>query len=213
MTAQQHGRPLGPRWLPNGATIDEYRTFLTTAVRNPAMVGAATPTSRTVADTVAEIVPTSGSPVVVELGPGTGALSGAIQRRLPEGGRHIGIELSEDLVHHLRRSFPDLEAVHGDARNLRGLLDELHVARADAVVTSIPWSLLAEETRSAILDQCARAMAPDAAFTALVCPPMQFTPGGTGFRRRLRATFDEVLTHVTWRNLPPILHYTCRRPK
>lgn len=192
--------------------LEEYRTFFQTAVRNPKMVGAATPTSAAVAATVAQVVPTTGSPVVVELGPGTGSLSNGIHRRLPEGARHIGIELGESMVEHLRAHKPWMEIVHGDAGDLLALLDKHKIDRVDAIISSIPWSLLAADAQNHILRQAAEALAPQGAFTALTYLPADQTPGGRRFRTRLGQTFDEVLTHTTWRNLPPILHYICRRP-
>jgi phosphatidylethanolamine/phosphatidyl-N-methylethanolamine N-methyltransferase len=212
----QRGSNAAPRigkTTQNAATkLDEYRTFFQTAVRNPKMVGAATPTSAAVAATVAQVVPTTGTPVVVELGPGTGALSNGIRRRLPEGARHIGIELGKSMVEHLRANKPWMEIVHGDASDLLALLDKHGVERVDAVISSIPWSLLSGDAQDHILRQAAEALAPQGAFTALTYLPADQTPGGRRFRTRLTQTFDEVLTHTTWRNLPPILHYICRRP-
>nr|WP_188986626.1 methyltransferase domain-containing protein [Saccharopolyspora subtropica] len=176
------------------------------------MVGAATPTSAAVAATVAQVVPTTGTPVVVELGPGTGSLSNGIHRRLPAGARHIGIELGKELVEHLRAHKPWMEIVHGDAADLLALLDKHGVDRVDAVISSIPWSLLPGDAQDHILRQAAEALAPQGAFTALTYLPADQMPGGRRFRAKLTQTFDEVLTHITWRNLPPILHYICRRP-
>ncbi|WP_235884040.1 class I SAM-dependent methyltransferase [Saccharopolyspora elongata] len=192
--------------------LDEYRTFFQTAVRNPRMVGAATPTSAAVAATVAQVVPTTGTPVVVELGPGTGSLSDGIHRRLPTGSRHVGIELGEGMVEHLRAHKPWMEIVHGDASDLLALLDKHNIDRVDAVISSIPWSLLPSDAQNHILRQAAEALAPQGAFTALTYLPADHTPGGRRFRARLTQTFDEIITHTTWRNIPPILHYICRRP-
>ncbi|NHD16622.1 MULTISPECIES: methyltransferase domain-containing protein [unclassified Actinopolyspora] len=212
MTAQHHGRRAPERRTPGGTPLAEYGRFFRTALRSPTTVGAATPTSQVVGRTVAQVVPRSGAPVVVELGPGTGSLSGAIHHRLPGAGRHIGIELDEGLVRHLRTNYPRMETVHADARDLRGVLDRLGVEAADVIVTSIPWSLLPENAQGDILRQCHEALTPAGVFTALTYLPMQHTPTGRRFGTRLHSDFDEVLTHVTWRNLPPILHYTCRRP-
>lgn len=192
--------------------LAEYRTFLGTAVRNPKMVGAATPTTAATAATVAQVVPTTGSPVVVELGPGTGSLSNGIARRLPDGARHIGIELSRELTDHLRTTKPWMDVAHGDAGDLRTLLDELGVERADAIISSIPWSLLSGTDQDHILDQVTDSLNPHGAFTALTYVPAGRTSGGRDFRGRLGRTFDEVVTHTTWRSFPPILHYICRRP-
>lgn len=203
--------PLG-RFLPTPQTVDEYRTFFSTALRHPAMLGAATPTSHAVAATVAQVVPTTGTPTVVELGPGTGSLSGAIRDRLPRGSRHIGIELNEDLVAHLRGHKPWLEVMQGDARDLAVLLDKLDIPEVDAVVSSIPWSLLPDDVQADILEQAVSRLAPHGAFTALTYLTALHRAGGKRFRQRLTARFDEVLTHTTWQNVPPILHYLCRRP-
>ncbi|GAA2809369.1 class I SAM-dependent methyltransferase [Saccharopolyspora taberi] len=210
---QEAAKPLRSRAATGAATMfTEYRTFFATAVRNPRMVGAATPTSAAVAATVAQVVPTTGTPVVVELGPGTGSLSNGIRERLPAGARHIGIELGADLAEHLREHKPWMEVIHGNAGDLLSLLDERGIGKVDAVISSIPWSLLPDEEQDHILKQTTEALAPNAAFTALTYLPADRTAGGRRFRVRLAETFDEVLTHTTWRNLPPILHYLCRRP-
>ncbi|MEU5848046.1 class I SAM-dependent methyltransferase [Saccharopolyspora shandongensis] len=211
MTPQQD-QQIGKVGQNAASKLDEYRTFFQTAVRNPRMVGAATPTSAAVAATVAQVVPTTGTPVVVELGPGTGSLSDGIHRRLPEGARHVGIELGEGMVEHLRAHKPWMEIVHGDAGDLLALLDKHNIDRVDAVISSIPWSLLPSDAQNHILRQAAEALAPQGAFTALTYLPADQTPGGRRFRARLRHTFDEIITHTTWRNIPPILHYICRRP-
>lgn len=200
------------QWLPDAATLGDYRTFFTTAMRSPRMLGAATPTSQAVGEFVAQVVPSSGSPVVVELGPGTGSLSGPIHDRLPSGARHVGIELNDDLVKHLRTHRPWLELVHGDAGDLVALLDKLGIERVDAVISSIPWSLLAADEQNHILQQVTEVLVPHGAFTALTYLPAGRSAGGRYFRQTLSATFDEVLTHTTWLNVPPILHYVCRRP-
>ncbi|MBA8827001.1 phospholipid N-methyltransferase [Saccharopolyspora lacisalsi] len=212
MNAEQDHAPHS-RSRPFGAGIlDEYRTFLHTALRHPTMVGAATPTSSAVAATVAQVVPSIGEPVVVELGPGTGSLSGAISTRLPAGARHIGVELGEELVEHLRTHQPGMEIVHGDAGDLLVLLDKLGVHRVDAIISSIPWSLLVDDTRLHILRQCTEVLAPHGAFTALSYLSARCSGSGKHFHQQLETTFDEVLTHTTWLNFPPLMHYICRRP-
>jgi phosphatidylethanolamine/phosphatidyl-N-methylethanolamine N-methyltransferase len=192
--------------------LDEYRTFLHSALLHPREVGAATPTTAAVAATVGQVVPTTGAPVVVELGPGTGSLSDGIRARLPEGARHVGIELGTELVEHLRTHKPWLEVVHGDASDLSALLDKLHIDAPDAIISSIPWSLLPADAQEHTLRQAAEALAPHGVFTALTYLPAERSTGGRHFRELLGTSFDEVLTTTTWRCVPPILHYICRRP-
>ncbi|GAA4860041.1 class I SAM-dependent methyltransferase [Saccharopolyspora cebuensis] len=214
MTAHQDHRDsrLGRTVRDAVGKFDEYRTFLTSAVHNPRMMGAATPTSPAVAAVVSQVVPTTGEPVVVELGPGTGSLSDGIHRRLPPGARHLGVELGAELATHLRRNKPWLEVVNGDAGELTALLADRGVERVDAVISSIPWSLIDDAGQRRILDQAVEVLVPHGAFTALTYLPASRSVGGKRFRELLGGTFDEVLTSVTWLNAPPILHYICRRP-
>ena len=61
-----------------GTRHSARRAFLAAALRSPGMVGAVLPSSGSLAELLAAIVPRTGAPVVVELGPGTGAVTGVI---------------------------------------------------------------------------------------------------------------------------------------
>ena len=196
----------------NGIRLDDEVRFIRSWLEKPLAIGAVTPSGRVLARTMARYVDPSLAGPVVELGPGTGSLSSGIHSRLPAGARHIGIELGETMVDHLRAHKPWMEIVHGDAGDLLALLDKRGVDRVDAVISSIPWSLLPDDAQDHILRQAAEVLTPQGAFTALTYLPADRTHGGRRFRKRLGETFDEVLTPTTWLNFPPILHYICRRP-
>lgn len=164
------------------------------------------------ADTLASVVPRSGEPVVVELGPGTGSVSAAVQRRLPAGGRHLAIEADVDLAEHVRRGYPGVDVVHGNAEDLGSLLAEYDVHRADAVVCGLPWTLFPLAQQRRILDRIADVLAPGAAFTTFAYLHARTLPGARRFHRMLGAMFDEVIVSRTvWGNLPPARVYVCRR--
>jgi phosphatidylethanolamine/phosphatidyl-N-methylethanolamine N-methyltransferase len=176
-------------------------------------MGAVAPSSARLARVLASVVPRCGEPVVVELGPGTGVVSAAIDRRLPPGARHLAVELDPAMVRYLRRARPGLEVVPGDAAALRALLAERDVQQVDAVVSGLPWALFDTGTQRAILDQVAAVLAPGAAFTTFAYVHGLPIAAARRFRRTLDEVFDEVLTSSTiWRNLPPALTYVCRRP-
>ena len=190
-----------------------YRAFLSRAVRNPGKVGAVAPSSLHLARSMATVVPTTGSPVVVEIGPGTGALSPAVRERMPSRGRHLAVELDDGMVSYLRGSLPWLEVVQGDAANLEQLLADSGVDRVDAVISGLPWAIFGGEDQEDILRQVGRVLAPQGALTTFAYVHALGMSGARQFRRRLGGAFDEVLTTRTvWRNLPPAMAYVCRRP-
>jgi phospholipid N-methyltransferase len=176
-------------------------------------MGAVAPSSERLAVVLASIVPRDGAPVVVELGPGTGAVSAVIARRLPPGARHLAVELDPDMVAYLRRTRPGLEVVPGDARELGKILVEHGVDRVDAVICGLPWALFPDEVQNDILGEVSRAIGDTGAFTTFAYLQGMALPAARRFRATLRATFDEVLVSSTvWRNVPPAFVYVCRRP-
>lgn len=193
--------------------LADYRHFVTRAVRSPATVGAVAPSSPFLASEMAAVVPSSGRPVVVELGPGTGACSPAVKRRLPASGRHVAIEIDAEMVRYLRDKQPGLEVIHGDAANLAALLADAGIESVDAVVSGLPWSIFRGELQESILSEVGKVLAPGGAFTTFAYVHALGMSGARSFRRRLGDAFDEVVTSRTiWRNVPPARTYVCRRP-
>ncbi|GAB3278159.1 methyltransferase domain-containing protein [Parasphingorhabdus pacifica] len=196
-----------------GAIGSDYRRFLLRALRNPSLVGAVAPSSPWLAREMAGVVPSSGAPVVVELGPGTGALSTAVSTRMPTGGRHVAIELDEGMLRYLRGELPWLEVLQGDAADLGQLLRDAGIESVDAVISGLPWSIFSASAQNRILHEVGQVLAPSGAFTTFAYLHALGMSGAKAFRRRLDVAFDEVLTTRTvWRNVPPARTYVCRRP-
>lgn len=182
-------------------------------------MGAVAPSSERLATVLASVVPTVGGPgrenvTVVELGPGTGAVSAVIAERLPAGARHLAVELDGGMVAYLRRTRPELEVVHGDARQLGKLLAEHGVDRVDAVICGLPWALFDDATQAEILAEISRAIGTTGAFTTFAYLHGMALGAARRFRGTLRGAFEEVLVSATvWRNVPPAFVYVCRRPR
>jgi phosphatidylethanolamine/phosphatidyl-N-methylethanolamine N-methyltransferase len=189
------------------------RAFLAAFLRRPTTMGAVVPSSARLSAVLTSVVPTAGAPVVVELGPGTGAVSAVIDERLPRGARHLAVELDVGMVEFLGRTRPGLDVIHGDARDLGKLLAEREVTEVDAVVCGLPWALFDEPTQHAVLTEVGHAIGATGAFSTFAYVPGLALPAARRFRRTLRARFEEVIVTATvWRNVPPAFVYVCRRP-
>jgi phospholipid N-methyltransferase len=187
--------------------------FLAAVLRQPGVIGAVAPSSRGLGEVLATVVPPNGRPTVVELGPGTGAVSTMISLRLPPGGRHLAVEIDPELASHLERSHPQVTVLRGDAAELGRLLDAASAPRVDAVVSGLPWSLFGEDRQRQILRQVCRALTPGGGFSTFAYRHAAPLAGARRFRALLDDYFDEVVeTHTVWRNLPPALAYICHRP-
>lgn len=200
---------LGECHTPTAAPLP---TFLRAAIRNPRRIGAISPSSSRMAALLASVVPTVGEPVVVELGPGTGAVSSAIAARLPGGARHLAVELDPAMAAFLRDHHTGVEVINADARDLVDLLAELHISRVAAVVGGLPWSLFDSGSQQKILQQVAEAIGSDGVFTTFAYAHARALPSARSFRRALEGIFSEVqVSRLVWQNMPPAFSYICRQ--
>ncbi|MEV0972109.1 class I SAM-dependent methyltransferase [Microtetraspora glauca] len=185
--------------------------FLHEFLRAPLTVGAVAPSGRTLAELVTAPVPRDGDPVVVELGPGTGAFTAAIQQRLDGRGRHVAVEVNERFARRLAARYPQVDVVVADARELREVL----VARqANVIVSGLPWAAFAASTQDDLLAAVTDVLAPHGAFTTFAYTYTRWLPPARRLRQGLGGRFEEVVTSRTvWANLPPALAYFCRRPR
>lgn len=191
----------------------DLRVFASACLREPARMGTFIPTSEASSAALAQVVPGTGDPVVVELGPGTGAVSDVISRRLRGRGRHVAVEIDPPLVDHLRTTKPHLEVIHGDAADLAKLLADHGVGQVDAVVSALPWTLFPAQLQTQIIEEIGGVLSPHGAFSTIAYLSGVVLPRGRRFKRRLQHAFDEVVvTSTVWRNIPPALTYVCRRP-
>ena len=188
--------------------------FLMAVLRSPATVGAVVPSSPQLAARLATVVPRAGEPVVVELGPGTGSVTAAIEYRLGGRGRHVALEIDPVLADYLRAEHPGVEVLVGDAVELERVFAEHQVLAVDAVVSGLPWSLIDPDTQRVIVEATAQSLAPSGCFTTFAYLHALSMSRARQFRALLGEVFEEVLTTRTvWWNLPPALTYACRRPR
>lgn len=189
--------------------VDATR-FFTRFVRYPARVGAVAPSSAYLARQAVTPVPRHGEPVVV---PGTGAFTGAIQRRLGGRGYHLAIEIDEVFAGVLRTRYPGLDVVVGDAATLPDVLARRGIAAADVIVSGLPWAAFSPVRTHSVLTAVAASLVPHGAFTTFAYLHALWSPPARRLRRELERTFQEVVPGRTvWANLPAALVYHARSP-
>lgn len=93
-------------------------------------------TDEAVLQRMADLVRLGPDDRVLEIGPGTGALT-AVLHEVPS--RYVAVEIDRDLAPELARRFPDVEVVNADA--LRVLLDELLGSDEWRVVGNLPYNI------------------------------------------------------------------------
>ncbi len=194
-----------------------FAAFLSAAFRSPREMGTAMPSGPHLARRLAAVVPDGGRaerpPVVLEVGAGTGAITGAIVARAGSNATVIAVERDAKLADVLRSRDLGADVVTADADSAVAILAERGIKQVDAVVSALPWTLLNQARQHALLQVFGQVLRPEGAFTTACYSYALAVPAAQRFRRELAAVFEEVIpTRTVWRNPPPAMTYVCRRP-
>ena len=174
----------------------DYALFFGLWLQKPLQIAAVTPSSRRFACVMAELVDFDRPGPVLELGAGTGSLTRGLLRAGCPAERLIAMEREPRLAAALRRGFPGIRTIVGDAIALEEHLARLGIDRLCAVVSSLPikWFPLADQRQ--IVEPCLARLGPDGRFlqmTNAFSSPIAKRPLGIAGRSVARV----------WRNLPP----------
>lgn len=141
-------------------------------------------------------------------------MSNEIARRISASARHLAIEIDPVMAAWLQAARDDIEVVEGNALDLPKILTARGLRSADAVVSSLPWSLFDAETQAGMLTAIARSLSPGGCFTTFAYTTGLWLPAARRFARLLREDFGEVVTTApVWRNLPPAVVFVCSHPR
>jgi phosphatidylethanolamine/phosphatidyl-N-methylethanolamine N-methyltransferase len=192
------------RALKKPLRLDDEVRFLRSWIEKPLHMGAVMPSGRFLARTMAQYVDIESSEPVVELGPGTGAITNALIERGVDQKRLVLVEYNPGFCALLRERYPHAKVVHGDAYALRESLRKVLSAPASAVVSGLPLVTKPMLTRLKLIREAFAALAPGAPFvqfTYSVAPPIP---------KSLPGVSTEASERI-WMNLPPARVWVYRR--
>lgn len=166
--------------------------LLMAMLRNPGSTGTLLPSSRALANTMANAA--AGADLVIELGAGTGPVTDALLDKLPDVPL-IAVELQPSLAHRLQRRYPDVDVRQASAKEV---VDELIDYPGKIVlVSSLPFRSLPEHVAIETAHSLCRFLAhkPDRKLVQFTYHPRAPFPAPRLLRWKRTA--------VVWRNTPP----------
>ncbi len=127
--------------------------FLKTFFKERKQVGAVAPSSRFLVKKMCGKVNFSEANVIIELGPGTGAFTKEILKKAKPNSKVFVLELNKDFYAILKEKFDDerMILVNDSAENLQQILKDHNVDKADAVISSLPLTVIPEPIKSNIV--------------------------------------------------------------
>jgi len=192
------------RALKKPLRLDDEVRFLRSWIEKPLHMGAVMPSGRVLARTMAQYVDVNSSGPVVELGPGTGAITNALIEHGIDQKRLVLVEYNPGFCALLRDRYPHAKVVQGDAYALRDSLWDVLSAPAAAVVSGLPLVTKPMLTRLKLIRDAFVALAPGAPFvqfTYSVAPPIP---------KSLPGVSTEASERI-WMNLPPARVWVYRK--
>jgi phosphatidylethanolamine/phosphatidyl-N-methylethanolamine N-methyltransferase len=138
--------------------MNENIEFLQAFLKNPGKVGSIKPSSPELAQKMIEGLSPDRDNAVLELGVGTGAITKFLQEIVPDERSYLGIELDRDLVKLLKRNFPDMTIVRGNAVDAWAIHQRSGVGKIGSIICCLPFVSLPNEVGERILQQVDRFM-------------------------------------------------------
>ena len=165
-------------------------------------MGAVWPTSRRAVNDLLDMTNLGAAALVVEFGAGTGVYTEGVLRRIGPEARLLSYEVDGRMAAAVSRRLPDnrLEMIHTSAENVGTRLENLG-RKADAVVSSLPFSTLPAPARANLLDAARDALAPGGVFLVLQYSKTVLP--------ELEQRFPKIRRRFSPLNVPPAFLYAC----
>jgi len=176
--------------------IDDEVHFIRSWMEKPLATGAVMPSGKPLARTMAKCVDPKTEGPVIELGPGTGAVTAALVEQGIESSRLVLVEFNPTFCRLLRTRYPDATVVQGDAYAIKRLLANLLRQPAAAVVSGLPLFTKPLKFRLRLLADAFTLLAPGAPF-------VQFTYAIVSPIPRAYSGAHSQASERIWLNIPP----------
>lgn len=180
------------------AAFTDTSLFLREWIANPKRTGSVAPSSPQLAGAMAAWLPADPESYVLELGPGTGAVTEALIKHGLREDRLIAIEHNPALAGLLRKRYPRASIIAGDAWHLDELLSACTppVHGVGAVISSLPLLNFSEEQAGALAQKIQAILLPQGRW-------VQFSYNLCNKYVRGARRFHLHASKIIWLNLPP----------
>jgi phosphatidylethanolamine/phosphatidyl-N-methylethanolamine N-methyltransferase len=178
--------------------LTDTTLFLQQWFANPQRTGSVAPSSPQLAAAMAQWLPSDPESFVLELGPGTGAVTEALIKRGLREERLIAIEHNPKMAELLREKFPRAQIVTGDAWHLDHLLRSRRepIETVGAVISSLPLLNFPPAEAEALTEKIRTVLAPEGHW-------VQYSYHLGKKQVRGAASFQLRHSKIVWLNFPP----------
>ncbi|ARV06600.1 ribosomal RNA adenine dimethylase [Polaribacter sp. SA4-10] len=179
--------------------------FFKEAVKNLKTLGTVTPSSRFLANRMLKEIDFSKVEVLVELGPGSGAITKHILNNLPPNATLICFEINETFYSQLLEiKHTQLIVIKSSAEKIEEELNKLGFSKTCHIISSLPLTIIPEVVSSEILDKSFQVLENGGTYIQFQYSLTYFKKLKTVFNKSISLDFEPL-------NLPPAFVYRCKK--
>ncbi len=184
--------------------MNENIQFLQAFLKNPAKVGAITPSSPELAQKMLKGIEPDAGNIILELGVGTGAITKYLQDILPNEKSYLGIELDRSMVKSLRKNYPELKIVCGNATETFSIHQKSGLGKVGFVICCLPFVSLPNEVGETILLEIDKFMQQGCTFCTFQYAHGYYFPSAIKLREFMRNRYGKAQrSRLVVKNVPP----------
>jgi len=193
--------------------MHENIEFLQAFIKNPLKVGAIAPSSPELALKMLDGIEPSADSIILELGVGTGAVTKFIREAIPDDDSYLGIELDPKLVSCLRRNFPGMNFVRGNACKAEALHRRSKLGKVGYIICSLPFVSLPKDVSEKIYKEIEKFMERGCTFRTFQYAHGYYLPSALRLREFMRNRYGvSERSPLVVKNVPPAYTLTWRSP-
>lgn len=180
------------------------KLFAKEALASIKNIGAIAPSSKYLVNNIVKHIDFGENQVVLEFGPGNGAITKQILKKLPASSKLISLEINTSFFNHCKNQFSTYQnfQVHNhSAIEFDTLLAQLQIEKIDYLVSSLPLAIIPESELKIMFEKVPNYLINDGSF-------LQYQYSLNKYKY-LKEVFDEVKLGFTPINLPPAFVYKC----
>jgi len=180
------------------------RIFIKEVISSIKNIGAIAPSSRFLAKNILKDIPFKDNQVILEFGPGNGAITKQILKRLPASSVLISLEINEQFFEHCKSkfaSYDNFKIYSHSAVEFDTVLKTLSLNKVDHLISSLPLAILPKQDLNDLFEKIPSHINDKGSFVQY-----QYSLNKYSFLKRF---FNTVKLDFTLVNIPPAFVYKC----
>ena len=180
------------------------RIFIKEVISSIKNIGAIAPSSRFLTKNILKDIVFKENQVILEFGPGNGAITKQILKRMPKSSTLISLEINEQFFEHCKSKFltyNNFKIFSHSAVEFDTVLDKLSINKVDHLVSSLPLAILPKQDLNDLFEKIPNHIKDNGSFVQY-----QYSLNKYRFLKRF---FETVELDFTLVNIPPAFVYKC----